>query len=58
MADEAVELAIKALAPPTQLCTEAEYANKEAFHICSRLAFAQARIWELIADTLRYESPP
>ena len=35
-----------------------EELSKEAFLICIRLAFTQARSWELVEDALLYESPP
>ena len=58
LADEAAEQAAKVLTPTREKCLESEARSKEIFLICIRLAFTQARVWELTNDCLIYESPP
>ena len=57
LADEAASLAAKRLRPNQIECKEAETIHNLAFHICIRLAFTQARVWELTDGVRMYEAP-
>ena len=56
--DEVAGLAATRLRPSPVECKNAESIHKTAFLICLRLAFTQARVWELTNDSLIYEAPP
>ena len=58
LADEAASIAAKWLRPSAADCSEAKAIDKTALLICIRLAFTQARLWELTGDARRYEAPP
>jgi len=58
LADESAAIAAEWLEPKKAQCNEAEAIDNLAFMICIRLAFTQARIWEVTADSLLYEAPP
>ena len=58
LADEAASIAAKWLRPTSAECREAKLVESTAFLICIRLAFTQARLWELTEEARRYEAPP
>ena len=58
LADEAAAIAAKLLRPTPTACKTRESIHRLAFNICIRLAFSQAREWELLDDTRIYEAPP
>ena len=58
LADESAAIAAEWLEPKKAQCNEAEAIDNLAFMICIRLAFTQARIWEVTADSLLYEAAP
>ena len=58
LADESAAIAAKWLRPEDTVCTQAKEIDNTAFLICIRLAFVQARIWELTNDAPIYETPP
>ena len=58
LADEAAAIAAKLLRPTPIACKSRESIHRLAFNICIRLAFSQAREWELLDDTRIYEAPP
>jgi len=58
LADEAASLAAQRLRPTAAECKEADLTHRLAFDICIRLAFTQARVWELTDDVRIYEAPP
>ena len=58
LADESAAIAAKWLRPEATVCTQAKEIYNTAFLICIRLAFVQARIWELTNDAPIYETPP
>ena len=58
LVDEAASIAAKWLRPQPTECKQAEVIVHTAFLICIRLAFTQARVWELSEGMPLYESPP
>ena len=58
LADEAAAIAARLLRPSSVACNEKANLHRIAFNICIRLAFTQAREWELFADARLYEAPP
>ena len=58
LADEAASIAAKWLRPTSVECREAKRVEATAFLICIRLAFTQARVWELTEEARRYQAPP
>ena len=57
LADEAASLAAQRLRPTTAECKQADLIHSLAVDICIRLAFTQARVWELTDDVRIYEAP-
>ena len=57
LADEAAELTAKLIQPSKGACQEANLIDKEAFLICLRIGFTQARLWESSDGALLYEAP-
>ena len=57
LADEAADLAAKLLRPPQPDIDEAKRISDTAFLVCVRLAFIQARKWELFDGAPIFEAP-
>ena len=58
LADESAAITAKRLRPDNTECKQASSINRTAFLICIRLAFVQARMWELFNDAPIYEASP
>ena len=57
LADEVAELTAKLIQPSKEVCKAANSIDKEAFMICIRIGFTQARLWETSDGALLYEAP-